>query len=118
MDSASKIDTVDIYSASMVNRGTIALAMELDFDQSSVVALVVDVAKQVAMDRFVVVELLAEEVAEVSIVLLVDIFYSTDCANGQIDGIFSNLQFENVIHFEIPFISIKWRRRSRRWCHM
>lgn len=78
MDSASKIDTVDIYLASMVNQGTIALAMELDFDQSSVVLLVVDVSKQVAMDHFVVAELLAEEVAEVSIVLLVDIFYSTD----------------------------------------
>lgn len=85
MDSASKIDTVDIYSASMVNRGTIALAMELDFDQSSAVALVVDVAKQVAMDRFVVAALLAVEVVVVSIVLMVDIFYSTDCANGKID---------------------------------
>lgn len=84
MDSASKIDTVDIYSANMVNRGTIALAMESGFDQSSVVALVVDVAKQAAMVRFVVAELLAAVVVA-SIVLLVDIFYSTDCANGQID---------------------------------
>lgn len=76
MDFANKIDTVDIYSANMENLETIAWAMESDFDPSSVVALVVDVAKPVAMDHFAVVVLLVEGVAVASIALLVDIFYS------------------------------------------
>lgn len=79
MDFASKIDTVDIYWANMENLETIALAMESDFDQSSVVALVVDVAKPAAMGHFAVVVLLVEEVAVASIALLVDKFYSLDC---------------------------------------
>lgn len=79
MDSANRTDMVDIGSASMVNRGTRASVMELDFDQSVVVALVEGDVKPVAMDHFLVEVSLAEVVAA-SIVtsVFVDRFCSTD----------------------------------------
>lgn len=79
MDSANRTDMEDIGSVSMVNRGTRASAMVLDFDQSVVVAQVEDVVKLVAMGHFVV-EVSLVEVAAASIVTseFVDTFYSTD----------------------------------------
>lgn len=79
MDSASRTDTEDIGSVSMVNRGTGASAMVLDFDQSVVVAQVEDVVELVAMGHFVV-EVSLVEVAAASTVTseFADKFYSTD----------------------------------------
>lgn len=79
MDFANKTDTVDICSANTVNRKTVALVMESDFDRLVVVALVVDVAKRAAMGRFEVEASLAVA-AVVSIVTLefADTFCSVD----------------------------------------
>lgn len=79
MDSANRTDMVDIGSASMVNQGTRASVMELDFDQLVVVAQVEDDVKLAAKDHFAV-EVSLVEVAAASIVTLefVDKFCSMD----------------------------------------
>lgn len=79
MDSANRTDMVDIGSASMVNQGTRASVMELDFDQLVVVAQVGDDVKLAAKDHFAV-EVSLVEVVAASIVTseFVDKFCSLD----------------------------------------
>lgn len=80
MGSVNRTDMADICLVSMENRGTRALAMELDFDQLMAVAQAVDVVKLAVMDHFEAVVSLAE-VAVASTVTLefVDTFCSVDC---------------------------------------